>query len=82
MKESRVRKTLDDSVGKKRDEGMWKQVLCITRRKVNMCLTDAAYIGRGGRGSIHPIQLRAKDRKHEAKGGSRGLWAVGRRDGW
>lgn len=32
------------------------------------------YIGRG----IHPIQLRAKDRKHSGKGGSRGLWAADR----
>lgn len=27
---------------------------------------------------IHPIPLRAKDRKHAAKGGSRGLWAADR----
>ena len=31
MKECRVRKTRDDSVEKKRDEGMWKRVLCIPR---------------------------------------------------
>lgn len=47
-----------------------------SRRKVNMCLTDGVYRQKG----IHPIQLRAKDRKEEAREGRGGC---GRRiGGW
>lgn len=42
-----------------------------------MCLTDGVYRQRG----IHPIQLRAEERKYKAREGSRGLWAVNPGDG-